>query len=53
MEGATTPGEVAAVHEWPVAVAATAVTRLEFLGLIRRDAAGRYARAASGRQPLL
>ncbi|MFA9270694.1 DNA-processing protein DprA [Svornostia abyssi] len=44
--GHATPGEVAGAHGGDPAAALTALTRLELLGLVRRDPAGRYARAA-------
>lgn len=45
-EGATTPGAISAACAIPVASAAGTLTRLELLGLVRRDPAGRYARTA-------
>lgn len=52
-EGATTAGEVASVCGVPAGAAVTALTRLELLGLARRDPAGRYARAAGAGRALL
>lgn len=44
--GHATPGEVAGAQGGDPAAALTALTRLELLGLVRRDPAGRYARTA-------
>lgn len=52
-DGHTTPGEVAAFQGGEPAAALTALTRLELLGLVRRDSAGRYARAADTGPALL
>lgn len=52
-DGATTAGEISAAQGIPAGVAATALTRLELLGLARRDPAGRYAPAAGPRPALL
>lgn len=52
-DGYATPGEVAAFQGGEPAGALTALTRLELLGLIRRDPTGRYARAADAGPALL
>lgn len=51
--GCTTAGEVAAARCHSGATALTALTRLELLGLVRRDPAGRYLRAVANGAPLL
>lgn len=51
--GATTAGEVAVARGLPPGLAATALTRLELLGLARRDPSGRYARTAGPGRALL
>lgn len=52
-DGRATPGEVAAETGGSAASAVAALTRLELLGLVLRDAAGRYARTAGPGRALL
>jgi DNA processing protein len=52
-EGASTAGEIAAARGMPAGLAASSLTRLELLGLTRRDPSGRYARTAGPGRRLL
>lgn len=51
--GHATPGEIAAAAGDTPGAATTALTRLELLGLVRRDGSGRYTRAVAPEVTLL